>query len=287
MSKHDYIRRNNQLFHDYYSRLKSIALSVFEWDGLPDTCSARFLEDTLFHYGQAVFVEDPSMSFLNLKVNAASELNVYNEPIRYRAYSTGYSAEYSADECVIIRNTPLSRSTESTIINYAERLAELEQAIAINCNAQRTPILIKCDEKTRKSLETIYAQFDGNKPVIFASKGLVENPLEVLKTDAPFVADRLREEKRAVWNEALEFLGINTNPSDKKKERLIVNEVNANNEQIDIQFQTMLAEREAACERINEMFGLSVSVKKRVEGVENNGTVYNGASNDSRESTDI
>lgn len=287
MGKRDYMLRNSQLFHDYYSRLKGIALSVFEWEGLPETCNARFLEDTLFHYGQAVFVEDKTMSFLNLKVTPASELNVYNEPISYRAFSTGYNVVYSADECVFIRNNPLCRSTEATIINYAERLAELEQAIAVNCNAQKTPILIKCDEKTRKSLEVIYSQYDGNKPVIFASKGLVENPLEVLKTDAPFVADRLREEKRAVWAEVLEYLGINTNPSDKKKERLIVNEVDANNEQIDIQFQTMLAEREAACRKINEMFGLSVSVKKRVQGVVQNGTVHNGTANDSRVSAAV
>lgn len=287
MGKKDYLLRNSQLFHDYYSRLKSIALSVFEWEGLPETCNARFLEDTLFHYGQAVFVEDKNMSYLNLKVTAASELNVYNEPTAYHAFSTGYNEMYAADECVIIRNNALCRSTESTIINYAERLAELEQAISINCNAQKTPILIKCDERTRKTLEVIYAQFDGNKPVIFASKGLEANPLEVLNTNAPFVADRLREEKRAVWNEALEFLGINTNPSDKKKERLIVTEVNANNEQIDIQFESMLAEREESCRKINEMFGLNVSVKKRVKEVVNSGTVHNGTLADSRETTAI
>ena len=256
--------RNTLMFHDYYSRLKAIALSVFEWEGLPDTCNARFLEDCLFHYGRAVFVKDPDMSFLNLKVNPAETLNVYNEPTAFTAFATGYSKVYKADECVYIRNNYLDKSTDSTILMFAEKLAELDVAITVNIKAQKTPVLIRCDEKTRMSLQAVYNQYEGNAQVIFGTKSLSEKPIEVLKTDAPFVADRLREEKRAVWNEALEFLGLNTNPSDKKKERLIVTEVNANNEQIDIQASSMLLTREQACEEINKRFNLNVSVKRRV-----------------------
>ena len=257
--------RQSLVFHDYYARLKVIAMSMFKWEGLPPTCNARFLEDCLFHYGSAIFVCDEEMSYLNLKGTPASTLNVYNEPLAYTAYSTGYTKIYNADECVFIRNNYLEKSTDSTIILFAERLAKIQLSIEVNINAQKTPVLIRCDEKTRMSLEAIYNQYEGDRPVIFGMKSLQEKPLETLKTDAPFVADKLREEKRAVWNEALEFLGLNTNPSDKKKERLVVNEVDANNEQIDIQASTMLASRQEACKAINEMFGLNVSVELRVD----------------------
>ena len=270
--------RTTLMFHDIYSRLKNIALSAFKWEGLPDTCNVRYLEDTLFHYGMAVFVDDPEMSFLNLKVTPADTLNVYNEPIRYTAFSTNYSKEYAADDCVIIRNNLMSKSTDSTIMLYAERIAKLEMAIDINTQAQKTPILIRCDDKTKKTLETIYAQYEGDKPVIFGHNKLMEKPLEVLTTEAPFVADKLREEKRNLWNEVLEFLGINTNPSDKKKERLIMSEVESNNEQIDIQAETMLLCRQMACDEINKKYGLNVSVSKRVKEkeVSNDGEIYDG-----------
>lgn len=257
--------RQHRMFHEYYSRLKNIALSVFEWEGLPKTCNARFLENTLFEDGKAIFVDDEELSFLNLKVTASDILNVYNEPRGYTAFSTGYSKMYNAKDCVIIRNNYMSKSTESTIAIFAEKLAAIDLTIEVNIHAQKTPILIRCEEKTRTSLETLYNQYRGDRPFIFGAKSLQDKPLEVLTTGAPFVADKLREEKRAVWNEALEFLGINTNPSDKKKERLIVNEVDANNEQIDIQFATMLAAREEAAAAINAKYGLSVSVKKRIE----------------------
>jgi hypothetical protein len=210
-------------------------------------------------------VNDPEMSFLNLKVNIAGDLNVYNEPLSYMAYSTGYSRIFDTDKCVFIKNNYLNKSTDSTILIFAERLAKIDLSMDVNINAQKTPILIRCDDKTKMSLEAIYNQYEGDKPVIFGSKSLQEKPLETLLTGAPFVADKLREEKRAVWNEALEFLGINTNPSDKKKERLIVDEVDSNNEQIDIQALTMLLCRQNACEEINKMFGLNLSVSLRVD----------------------
>ena len=257
--------RNLHIFHDYYSRLKNIAMSVFKWEGLPESCNERFLEDSLFHYGQAAFVNDLEMGYLNLRITPAAALNVYNEPMAFTAYSTNYTKSYLADEIVWIKNNYLCKSTESTLIFYAEKLTLLDLAIQTNTHAQRTPLLIKCDKKTELSLRKLYEQYEGDLPVIFGDKDMLGNPLEAIKTDAPFLIDKLREEKRAVWNEALEFMGINTNPADKKKERLIVTEVNSNNEQIDIQVLTMLLCRQKACEEINKKYGLNVSVSLRVD----------------------
>lgn len=270
MGKHENIRRNI-MFHEYYSRLKNIALSVFEWEGLPDSCNARFLENALFEFGQAVFVRDPVMGYLTLRVTPTDTLNVYNEHLAYAAIGTNYHNVFNADECVLIRNNYMSKSTESTIALFAEKLARIDLTHDINIRAQKTPILIRCEEKTRTTLEAVYNQYEGDRPVIYGMKSLQDKPLEVLTTSAPYLADRIREEKCAVWNEALEFLGINTNPSDKKKERLIVNEVDANNEQIDIQFETMFTARKDACRAINALFpGLNVSVKKRIQTEESN-----------------
>lgn len=261
--------RKSWIFHDYYGRLKNIALSIYKWENLPDTCNERFLEDCLFHYGQAIFVEDSEMSYLNLKVAPATTLNVYNEPTSLTAFSIGYNKIYPREECVWIWNNYLTKSTDSTIVLFAERLTVIEMALQVNINAQKTPILVRCDEKTKRSLEEIYAKYEGDSPVIFGHKSLQEKPLEVLITGAPFVSDKLREEKRAVWNEALEFLGINTNPADKKKERLITTEVESNNEQIDIQSLTMFLCRQNACKEINKKYGLDVKVSMRVDELKN------------------
>ena len=65
-------------------------------------------------------------------------------------------------------------------------------------------------------------------------------------------------------NEALTFLGIN-NANTDKKERLITDEVRANDEQLYIARQIMLNARKQACDEINKMFGLNIDVEFRGE----------------------
>ena len=267
--------RTTQYYHEYYSRLKNIALSTYEWE-LPKTCNERFLEKTLFGLGVACFVNDPNMSYLNMKVTPSDTLNPYEEPLSYRAYSLNYDHEYDIDDIVIVRNNRLMKSTDSSIMLYAEQLAMLEMTRLVNLNAQKTPLLIRCDPKTEQSLRAMFNQYQGDEHAIFSTKSMTDKPIEVLITGAPFLVDKLREEKRAVWNEALEFLGYNTNPSDKKKERLITNEVDANNEQIDIQAQTGLECRKEACKDFYNKYGVEISVKRRVHNLSEKDGIIDG-----------
>ena len=71
--------------------------------------------------------------------------------------------------------------------------------------------------------------------------------------------------KKQIWNEALEFLGVNTLQTEKK-ERLITDEASSNNELINLNLQSMLIPRQEAAEQFNKLFGLTgdKAVKVRV-----------------------
>lgn len=253
---------NTLTANDYYDRLKLIALSLFEWVGLPDSCNPRFLEYTLYTYGRALFINDDELGFLNMRCTPSGTLNNYDEPVSYRAYSTVYGHEFERENCVLIRNNYLERTTDQSVILFASRLTTAERTIDVNINAQKTPVLIRCDDKDRLTMKNLYKDYEGNEPFILGGKALNLEGLKVLKTDAPFVADKLQIYKHEVWNEALTFFGINNANSDKR-ERLITDEVNANNEVISINAQAMLLTRLEACELINKKYNLNVSVKMR------------------------
>lgn len=85
--------------------------------------------------------------------------------------------------------------------------------------------------------------------------------IKSIRTDAPFIADKLMEYKKQIWNEALCFLGINT-LNQEKKERLITDEANSNNELINLNLQSYLAPRQRACNQFNEKFGLTGTDKE-------------------------
>ena len=140
---------------------------------------------------------------------------------------------------------------------FAKRLYNLDRAIDVNANAQKTPILLLCDESEKLTLENIYKEYDGNKPVIKGIKGLNPNALQVLKTDAPYVADKLYTLKTQIWNEALTYLGI-SNINITKKERLITDEVTRNQGGTIASRYSRLQARRDACEQINKMFGLEI-----------------------------
>ena len=145
---------------------------------------------------------------------------------------------------------------------FALRLYEAERTADVNIKAQKTPVLLLMDEKQRLTMENIYSQYDGNKPVIFGDKNsLGENVIKAINTQAPFIADKIIDYKKEIWNEALTFLGINNIMVDKK-ERLITDEANSNNELINLNLQSYLAPRQEACRQFNEKFGFTGTDKE-------------------------
>lgn len=249
---------NNINFKQYYNRLTELSISMFEWKNLPDTVDPRFLELTLFSDGQAIFFYDEEIGYLALQNILGGKLNVYRVPVDRRAYAVnGYQKVLSDKDSVIIYNNYLHSNSRMDVEMFARRLYNLDRAIDVNANAQKTPVLIQCDENQRLTMINLYKKFDGNEPVIYGDKNLNPNSLKVLKTDAPYVADKLYQLKTQIWNEALTYLGI-SNINITKKERLITDEVTRNQGGTIASRYSRLEARREACKAINKMFGLDI-----------------------------
>lgn len=256
--------RNTWDYTDYEDMLTEIALSRFSWEGLPDTCDERYLERALFFNGQAVFVKDEILdSLLSLKVTLGGKFDVYGIPITREAYgSNEYRIKCTNENSVIVFNNYKKKPTLPVVTNYAMRLYEIDRTIDVNVGAQKTPILVLCDENERLTMENLYTQYEGNRPVIFGKKGLNTDGFEVLKTDAPYVSDKLYNLKTNLFNEALTMLGV-ANVSIEKKERLVSDEVTKALGGTISNRYSYLAMRQKACDEVNKMFGTSISVKFR------------------------
>lgn len=250
-------------YRRYYNRITELAISRFEWKNVPDTVDIRFLELCLFGQGMAVFFYDEVMGYLCLKTMIGGRLNVYQIPIERTAYaSNGYNRSLDDTNSVIIFNNLLHTNSVDMVESYARRLYRLDRVIDTNTNAQKTPILISCDETQRLTLKNLYMQYDGNVPVIYGDKNINPNSLKVLTTGAPFVADRVFGMKVQLWNECLTNLGI-SNINIAKKERMISDEVIRNQGGIIASRFSYIEARQKACDEINKMFGLNMSCDYR------------------------
>ena len=254
---------NNRTYLQYYNRLTELAISMFEWKNLPETIDQRFLEMCLFCDGMCVFFQDEVLGYLSLQCMIGGKLNVYRIPMERRAYATnGYQRELDGTNSVIIFNNYLHTNSMLDVEMFSKRLYNLDRAIDVNANAQKTPVLIQCDESQRLTMKNLYKQYEGNEPFIFGSKGLDANGLKVLQTGAPYVADKLYELKTQIWNEALTYLGI-SNINVVKKERMITDEVTRNQGGTVASRYSRLESRRQACRQINKMFDLDIWVDYR------------------------
>lgn len=254
----------------YLNRLTELAISMFEWKNLPKEIDWRFLEYILFYNGQILFFkEDKLDEFVVTKCALSGKMNFYRVPNKRRAYAdNGYQRELNEKNSVVIFNNTLRLPSYPAMTFYAKKLWEIDRVIDINIKAQKTPVLILADENERLTMKNVYMQYDGNQPFIFGSKNMgLQDNIQVLKTDAPYLADKLMEQKNQIWNEAMTYLGI-SNVSYQKKERLISDEISRSMGGTIASRQSRLEMRREACNQINDMFGLSVSVDYREDYME-------------------
>ena len=265
---------NDETYFDYLRRMKMVALSMFEWK-LPKGMDARYLERSLYYKGMATMFETPEFGFINTQCSTNGYLNIYGLPSAlmcntfnglhwYKKLFTQLGEDEETikkqreEECVFVMNDWEGMPTAFTIEQFAYRMYLAQRTADVNMSAQRTPVMVVCSDKQRLTMENLYSQYDGNQPFIFGDKdaNINENSLKSLKTDAPYICDKVMDYKKEIWNEFLQFLGVNS-ISIEKKERLITDEANQNNEVINLYLQSRLAPRQKACDQFNELYGLT------------------------------
>ena len=249
---------NKALWNNYTYRLYEMAMSRGVWSEMPDTIDVRYLEQVLITQGAAVFFRDDVLGFLCLPVTLNGKLDVYGNPRDFIAISdTGYTKKLNINNGVIIYNNYLRTPNIFDIKYYADRLYQYDRIIDVNINAQKTPILIKADQNEILTMKNVYQKYDGNQPVIYGKKTLSDDSMTVLKTDAPWVADKIYDLKAKIWNEALTQLGI-PNSDTTKRERMIKDEVLTAQGAVIATRNSPEKMRQIACEKINKMFDLDI-----------------------------
>lgn len=261
---------NTRTYLYYFNKIKQIAISSFKWDGLPEFMNERLIETTLFNKAAVATFEDKDISDdpIALPLIAGAGIDLIGDPENWTGESrNGYiSRRLNKENSVPIWNNMLRKSELNTANIFAKKLYLIDRVIDVNVNAQKTPVLITSTETQRLTMKNLYMQYDGNYPFIFGDKNLDFDQIKALKTDAPYIADRLFELKTKIWNEVMSVYGV-TSTTIQKKERMIKDEVaQANAGSISNRFSRLQTRKEAA-EKINAMFGTNITVEYRLDTV--------------------
>ena len=277
-------------FLNTFNNLFNSAMNVFKWNGLPETCNERFLERSLLLRGSALLVREND-NFLNLACVPGSGYNIYGEFTNAWGYGlNGWNKQYTtwidgadltADvkkiagnytvqegetNAVICRDNRLMYPYLQYIILAAKRLTDTMRSMDVVVQNLKTPVIITCEDSSVNNVKELLKARADNETAVVGHGSLPVDSFKVWDTKAnPATLKAMWEHYERLDNQWKELFGINSLSQVDKKERLLVDEVNANNQSADMNLDKRLACREKFCERLNAAFGLNVSVEIRIQ----------------------
>lgn len=252
------------------SYYQNIAVSVFEWEGMPDQVMRiprRQPEKQLYETGCfTMFRHEDSGQFFMLPVASMNiQKNAYGEPSQWRAMALGELAapigalKLSPENAVLFRNNDTYTPSKPYVEELIKQLVNVEYTLRLNINAQKMPWSMRSNNYNIISNKNLFRQIYECEPIIYHDD-MMTDELELVKTDAPVIMAELNDAYNVYDQRICEFLGIDCVARDKK-ERLTAEEADANDEKIDSIKKVKLEQRKEGCDLANDLWGIDLTVK--------------------------
>ena len=248
----------------YKKQFISLASNVFRFKNLLEVApfmDLSYVNRELVHKGSIAFFNDEYLGLLALPYVNLGRLDLYNRPVDIQVIGrNGYTRKLKFGEYVIMYDNMMRYPLIYDILQYSERIASITRTIDINTVQQRTPRIWKTKTENLKTIQDVMDAIDSNNEAIVTYDSLELDDTTVVMAPAPFVADKLSEQKDKLWNEFLRLIGI-ANTSFQKKERNIQDEVFISQAGTIASRYTRFEARYEAISKINEKWGYEIEVE--------------------------
>lgn len=270
-----YIDNGTAKFYTRYFLQK--AMSVFRWE-LPELWDKDYFLYTLYTWGFIAILKTDRFGVIPQQCTL-TEYNVFYAPKRITVTNPIMPETIERDidtDCVLLKLTPDYTGILDLIYFYASKMALASSAVNVNLLNSKLAYLFTAKNKSvAESFKKMYDQIasgepasiidrnlldpDGNKTWDFFSQNLHEN----------YIASDILADMRKIEQQFDTDIGI-PNANTDKRERLITDEVNANNVETATRCELWLEELKKGCEKVKTMFDVDISVDWRVKPNESN-----------------
>ena len=266
----------------FMKKFEIIALNLFEWKNLPPTIEERYIEKALFDKGLVCLVNDNNFGQIVVGCSYSQNMNIWGEPTEVittgynyiksfnieNTINTTYTRDVNDNEiktAIVCQNNDLSLSTREILEYYVNKLVEVELSTFTNVYLQKFPFLINTTKDNEMTMRTLISKVDKGEPYIMYNKKIADlsSAVDVFNLNVPFVADKLLQYRFETEREIYTLFGFNNN--FEKKERLLTDEINVNNDFINCNIDSMFKKRKQFAELMNKKYGWNVQVTKRYE----------------------
>lgn len=291
MSKKKKEKKAEHRFYQYYdywlTRILYVASSAIEWEGLPISCDPIFLENCLNRAGSAIMVRDEILdTYLVGENSSVGQIDIYGYPTDRRViFLNGNTAKYDLDTSVIIYNNSMRSSDLWIFQHIAKRLADMDSAIDVNMQSQKTMPIIPVSPEQQLTIENLYSDIENNIPYTLIDANAVDVDMlrNALTFDnrKSFTSDLMIQVQRETWNRFLTYVGVN-NVNIEKRERTNVPEINSNLDEIMVMRRNRLNSRQRAADLMREKWGIKITPRYYSERSVDGGDIYSFDANNMR-----
>lgn len=264
---------NARLLSAYQDQIYQLALTRFEWVGLPKTVDQLYLERMLLFKGWAT-VAFPRKGgkrgpWYSAKCVTDGELGIYDRPTRWIAYNRDKLRFNVTPENGVLVYDNVNRTPVLNALDLCAReLVDIEKTRQMNRFAQKIPYTLVVPQDMELSATNLLNQILSGNPAVIANKTIREIEPYKLDMSVPYIERDLTAAEQNVWNRIYTTLGISN--VTFKAERMIEDEVRSMSEPSSMMALSGLIERRRAAEYLNDRFGLNVSVVWRADNESDN-----------------
>lgn len=249
-------------------QLQRIAFGIvdIDYNAVVNTWDKDYIREGLLLKGVFTVTEDNDGILLPLKCGI-SGVNVFNRgtDVIIANPVVGSFERTIGKDCEIVylqqKQGSRFRSLTPIIDVYAQRLANCDAAIDINLFNTRLPYIFQASStEVAESFKAMYDEISQGNPAVFIDENigkLLQNQdgsnLYMFKGKENFISDLVQNEKLAIMDEFKTLIGINS-ANTTKRERMIVDEVNSNNIEVEADIKLWVQNVNDCVNRVNKMF---------------------------------
>lgn len=249
--------RFTESYRYWVNTLLEYAMKIFSWEGLPDSLPAKEIESRLLLYGVCGITQVEGNKVIAVTPNLYGITDYYDEFTDYTFATPKNSGRVViGNNGFIINNTQLRNATFFKIKQYATILAHCD--VTINCalvNGRSNDIIQAITDKFRDSATAYRRKLEEGDPSPIVNEGFSTLKFDSKGRIEGVSLSEVYDIRQNYLTQFWEDVGLRR--SSTKRERLNVDEVNANDDLLNLNISDMYANRQIGASAF-DMFGLSV-----------------------------
>lgn len=261
---------NERLQIEYRNWCLKKLFGAFEFGGIPETWDYDYMLENLFMYGYLA-ITDTSIGVIPLRCGITG-INVFDHPTTaifanpvLGNFERNLYGNNPSTDCALVKLQYDFMGAMPIINRYAALLALCDNSISVNLRNSKVAFIGFVSSKQQAAtVEKMYSDIDRGKPAVYVKRGdgITSEDIYYNHVKETYIANDVQLLKQSIKNDFLTEVGLN-NANTDKRERLIVDEVNANNDEVQANVQHWLDNIREGLRRANSLFGLDLSVKLR------------------------